>query len=149
MRTAEMMIWSAVVGSMGLIVLLAFADALYSRTRSSINALVHLTGGLLFVALLSGLASAVFSPLQGNPIHVLQVLIGPLCASMGSYGTSRWLSAQQRDRIMKTSLHAVSIAGLAGAPLCLLLDHNLQLPASAAITVCSLCVLIWLGVRAA
>ncbi len=149
MRTAEMMIWSAVVGSMGLIVLLAFADALYSRTRSSANALGYLMGGWFFVALLSGLAGAVFTQIQGEPLHVLQVLIGPLCASVGSYGTSRWLSAQQRDRIMKTSMRTISIAGLAGAPLCLLLERDLQLPVSAAITICSLCVLIWLGVRAA
>lgn len=149
MRTAEMMIWSAVVGSIGLIVLLAFADALYSRTRSSFNALVNLVGGWLFVALFSGLPGALFSPLAGPPLHVLQVIVGPLCASMASYGTSRWLTAQQRDRTMKTSMRLVSIACLAGAPLCLLLKYEFQLPASAALTVCSLGVLIWVGARAA
>lgn len=149
MRTAEMMIWSAVVGSMALIVLLALADALYSRSRSSFNALIYMTGGWLFVALLSGLPAAVFKFLGSAELHVLQVLAGPLCASMGSYCTSRWLSAQQRDRVMKISLRTVSIVCLAGSPLCLLLQHDFQLPASAALTVSSLGVLIWLGVRAA
>ncbi len=144
-----MMIWSAVVGSMGLIVLLALADALYSRTRSSFNALIYMVGGWLFVTLLSGLPGAIFPQLGSKPLHVLQVLIGPLCTSIGSYGASRWLAAQQRDRIMKTSLHVVSLVCLAGAPLCFFLKYEFQLPASGAFTVCGLGVLIWLGVRAA
>lgn len=137
------------MGSIGLIVLLAIADALYSRNRSSINALAYLTGGWLFVTLLSGLPAAMFPRLPADTLHVLQVLVGPLCAAIGGYGAGLWLSANQRDRTMKTTLHFVTSACLAGGPMCLLARPEVQLLASACITVSSLCIMIWLGSRAA
>ena len=149
MLAAEMMIWSAAVGSIGLIVLLAVADALYSRNRSSINALLYLAGGWLFVTLLSGLPAAMLPRLSSNTLQVLQVLIGPLCGGFGSYGAGLWLSAQQRDRTIKTTLYLVTAACVVGGPLCLLASPEVQLLASGCITVSSLCVMIWLASRAA
>jgi GGDEF domain-containing protein len=135
MRTAEMMIWSAEVGSVGLIVLLALADAIYSRSRGALNALVYLSCAWLFIALLSGLPQAVFPGFAPSTLHVLQVLIGPLCTALGSYGASLWMSAHKRDRATEICLLGSTVLALVGGPLCLLAPPALQLPISACLSI--------------
>lgn len=102
MNTAATIIWSAAAGSMGLVVLLGAADALYSRSRASMQSLVYLTACWLFFMLLSGLAAAM-PPSPGAPwLPAAQVLIGPLCGGLGTYGAGQWLAvraAQQGDRL--------------------------------------------------
>jgi GGDEF domain-containing protein len=148
-RPVELMIWSAEVGSIGLIVLLALADAVYSRSRASVHGLVYLFSAWLFVTLLSGLPAALFAGLSPDMMQTAQILIGPWCAGIGSYGASLWLGAHQRDRTMKVSLRTATAVCLAGGPLCFLLAPELRLPASAALSVTGVCVSLWLGVRAA
>ena len=148
MSTAELLIWSAAVGAIGLVVLLAVADALYSRTIPSLQTLAYLGGFWVFVALLSGLWVAIWPAMR--PISTTgQILIGPLCAAIGSYGCSRWLSAHKRDRLMTVSLQTLTLTSLVGGPLCLLLSPTWRLPASAALSVLNMAVVVWMSVRAA
>jgi len=148
MNAAETVIWSAAAGSIGLVVLLAVADTIYSRSQASLQSLVYLSVCWLFFTLLSGLPEAVLPQADAPWMHTAQVLIGPLCAGVGAYGASHWLSASKRDRVTDLSFRGTTLLCLVGGPLCLLLPSGLQLPASAALTVVTLSVAVWLAVRA-
>ena len=137
------------MGVISVIVLMAIADAFYSRNRSSVNALIYFAGNWLFVILLSGLPGAVLPQMPAEVLHVLRVLVGPLTASMGCYGASLWLSAHKRDRTVEIGLRFVVAACLAGGPLSLLSSPDTQLLVSAYLTVTCQCVLILLCVRGA
>jgi len=143
----EMMLWSAAAGALGLVVLLAMADALYSRTRAASQTLAYLALCWAVVMLLSGLPAAVWPEAQ-DALGTAQLLAGPLCAAMGSYGASKWLSAHQRDHLMKVSLLTMTVVCLAGAPLCLVLVPEWRLPVSGALAIANLSVVLWLSVRA-
>jgi GGDEF domain-containing protein len=147
LSSAEMMLWSAAAGAIGLVVLLALADTLYSRTRAASQTLAYLALCWGVVMLLSGLPAAIWPSLKG-PLGVAQILSGPMCAAMGSFGASEWLSAHQRDRLMKVSLLTITLLCLAGGPLCLLLAPAWRLPASGALAIANLSVVLWLSVRA-
>src|SRR5687768_6721995 len=108
LSSAEMMLWSAGAGAIGLVVLLALADTLYSRTRAALQTLAYLALCWLFVMLLCGLPAAIWPGLK-EPLGIAQILCGPLCAAMGSFGASQWLSAHQRDRLMKVSLLTITL----------------------------------------
>ena len=147
MSGAEMMLWSASAGALGLVVLLALADTLYSRTRAASQTLAYLALCWAVVLLLSGLPSALW-PVAHDELATAQLLVGPLCAAMGSYGASKWLSAHQRDHLMKVSLLAMTVVCLAGMPLCLVLAPEWRLPVSGALAISNLSVVLWLSVRA-
>jgi GGDEF domain-containing protein len=148
MNAAETVIWSAAAGSIALVVLLALVDAIYSRSRASVHSLIYLGACWLFFLLLSGLPEALLSQTDAPWVHTAQVLIGPLCAGLGAYGASHWLSAPKRDRVTDISFRGTTVLCLVGGPLCLLLPHGLQLAASAMLTVVTLSVALWLAVRA-
>lgn len=147
MSDSEMMLWSAAAGALGLVVLLAVADAVYSRTRAAWQTLSYLALCWLVVVLLCGLPIELW-PDGKEPLGVAQILAGPVCASMGSFGASQWLSAHQRDRLMKVSLLTMTLVCVIGGPLCLLLAPQWALPASATLAVLNLSVVLWLSVRA-
>jgi GGDEF domain-containing protein len=149
MNTAELMIWSAAAGAMGLVVMLAAADAVYSRSRASLYSLVYIAACWLFFALFSGLPAAMLAPVGTPWLQIAQVLAGPLCAALGAHGAGHWLAAARRDRLTDIIFRSTTLLGLAGGPLCLLLPPGLQLTASAALTVTSLCLMLWLTLRAA
>lgn len=148
MSTPELLLWTAAVGAIGLVVLLALGDLIYSRTRAAARALVYLGCCWVFVALFSGLAAAVW-PRYAPPLSAVQILAGPLFSALGSYWCNVWLSAQKRDRLIKTSLLVMTLACVVGGPLCFLLIPSLRLPASAALSIATLSVSLWLSVRAA
>lgn len=148
MPDADMMLWSAAAGALGLVLLLALADACYSRNRAAWQTLAYLALCWVVVMLLSGLPAALW-PDAREWLSTAQVLVGPLCAAMGSFGASKWLSAHQRDRVMKASLLGMTLVCLAGGPLCLLLlAPDWRLPASGALAIANLSVVLWLSVRA-
>lgn len=148
MNAAETIIWSAASGSIGLVVLLSAADAAFSRSRASVQSLIYLSACWLFFTLLSGLPAALL-PAGGAPwLHTAQVLMGPLCAGLGTYGAGHWLSASRRDRLTDIGFRSASALCLVGGPLCLMLPVGIQLTASAVLTVLSLSVTVWLTVRA-
>jgi GGDEF domain-containing protein len=152
MSTAELILWSACVGAAALVVLLALADYAYTRTRASLQSLVYLTGSFLFFALLSGLLGVAASALWSVPaaaIRIAQILIGPLCAVMGSWWISQWLSAHKRDRFGKNVLQAVTLTSLVGGGLCLFLKPDWSLLASAGLTMVNVSVALLISVRAA
>lgn len=152
MLLPELILWSASVGATALVVLLALADCAYSRTRASLQTLAYLTGCFLFFALLSGLfgvaASALWS-VPAAPIRTAQILIGPLCAVMGSWWISQWLSAHKRDRFGNNILRVVTLMSLVGGLLCLFLKPEWALLASAGLTMVNISVALWISVRAA
>ena len=148
MPDADMMLWSAAAGALGLVLLLALADAFYSRNRAAWQTLAYLALCWVVVMLLSGLPAALW-PGARAWLATAQILAGPLCAAMGSFGASKWLSAHQRDRVMKASLLGMTLVCLAGGPLCLLLlAPDWRLPASGALAIANLSVVLWLSVRA-
>jgi GGDEF domain-containing protein len=152
MTTPELILWSATVGAAGLVVLLALADCAFSRTRASLQSLAYLSGCFWFLALLSGLFGVVTTALWSTPVavtRIAQTLIGPVCAVMGTYWISRWLSAHQRDRFGKNLLRVVTLMCLLGAPLCLLLKPDWALPLSAALTMVNVSVALLISARAA
>ncbi len=137
------------MGSMGLVVVLAAAEALYSRSRASLQSLVYLGMFWLFFALMCGLPAVVLPAASAPWIFIAQVLIGPLRSTMGFYGGRHWLASSRRDRLTDISFRGTTWLCLVGGPLCLLLPTGLQLQASAALTVFSVCVMLWLTARAA
>lgn len=152
MSTPELILWSASVGAAALVVLLALADCAYTRTRASLQTLAYLAGSFLFLALLSGLfgaASAALWSIPAAPIRTAQVLIGPVCAVMGSWWISQWLSAHKRDRFGKNTLLAATVIGLVGGVLCLFLNPDWALMASAGLAMANISVALLICVRAA
>ncbi|MEO8388162.1 MAG: hypothetical protein ABI546_07160 [Polaromonas sp.] len=147
MTSTEMMLWSAAAGALGLVVLLALADAFYSRSRAAWHTLAYLAFCWLVVLLLCGLPGELW-PAAIEPLRIAQILIGPFGAAIGSVGASEWLSAHQRDRLMKVSLLAMTLVCITGGPLCLLLPPQWALPVSAALAIANLSVVLWLSVRA-
>lgn len=152
MSTPELVLWSASVGATALVVVLAMADSAYSRTRASLQTLAFMTGCFLFFALLSGLFCTVASALWSLPamsVRTGQILIGPVCAVMGSWWISQWLSAHKRDRFGKNTLHGVTAMSLAGGLMCLFLTPDRALLVSAALTMINVSVALLISVRAA
>lgn len=140
------------MGAAALVVLLALADCAYSRTRASLQTLAYLTGSFLFLALLSGLFGAAASALwsvPAAPVRTAQILIGPVCAVMGSWWISQWLSAHKRDRFGKNMLHVVTLVSLVGGVGCLFLKSDWALMASAGLTMVNVSVALLICVRAA
>ncbi len=147
MTPAEMMLWSAEAGALGLVVGLALGELVWSRTRAAVQAVAYLFFCWLAVMLLSGLPAAIW-PFARPQLVLAQVVVGPLCAAMGSYGASEWLSAHQRDHLMRVCLLTVTGLCLVGGPLCLLAPAEWRLPASAVLAIGNLSVVLWLSVRA-
>ena len=108
MNPAETIIWSAASGSIGLVVLLGAADTLYSRSKASVQSLIYLMACWLFFTLFSGLPASLSVPPGPSWLQTAQVLAGPLCGSLGTYGAGRWLSAAKRDRLTDISFRSIS-----------------------------------------
>jgi hypothetical protein len=148
MSAPEIMLWSATAGAVGMVVLVGLVDATLSRTRAAWQLLAYSLGSALVVVLLGGLPHALW-PQWHTSLQLAQVLLGPLCAAMGSYGVSQWLYADRRDRTIRITLVVMTASSLAGGPLCLLLAPASRLQASAALCVATMALALWLTVRAA
>ena len=81
LSTPELLLWIATVAAIGLVVLLALADVLYSRTHAAVRALVYLGECWLFVALFRGLDDAAL-PATAAPQAIARVLAGPVCSAL-------------------------------------------------------------------
>jgi GGDEF domain-containing protein len=148
MSAAEIMLWSAVTGAVGMVILTGLVDAAVSRTVAAWQLLAYLTTSSLIVILLGGLPEALW-PGDRAWLQMAQVLMAPLCAAIGSYGVSQWLYADRRDRTIRITLVVMTVSSLAGGPLCLLLSPASRLPASAALCITTMALALWLAVRAA
>ena len=148
MSALELMIWSMAAGAMGAVVLAELTDLAFSRSLGAAQGTVYHFTALVFVVALSGIPLAVLPDMNTRVLHVVQVLIGPVCGAMGNYWLRGWLSAHQRDRIMEASLRISAIlAPIAGLAL-LALPERQQLPAAAAICLFNSGLVLWLAVRA-
>jgi GGDEF domain-containing protein len=148
MSAAEIVLWSAATGAVGVVVFMGLVDAVLARTRAAWQLLAYLLGCALVVILLGGLPDALW-PEGRASLQLAQVLLGPLCAAIGSYGVSQWLYANRRDRVIRITLAVMTVSSLAGGPLCLLLAPASRLPASAALCITTMALSLWLAVRAA
>ena len=148
MSAAEIMLWSAAAGAVGMVMLMGLVDAAVSRTMAAWQLLAYMTGCSLVVMLLGGLPDALWP--EGRAwLQMAQVLVAPLCAAIGSYGISQWLYADRRDRMIRITLVVMTAFSLVGGPLCLLLEPASRLPASAALSITTMALALWLAVRAA
>jgi GGDEF domain-containing protein len=152
MSPAEIMLWSAAAGAVGMVVLVGLADALIARTTAAWQLLAYLIGYALAVVVLSGLLDALCDPIWPECrdwLQIVQVLVGPLSAAMGCYGVSQWLYANRRDRTIRMTLAIMTGASLVGGFLCFFLPSAYRLPASAALSITTMAFALWLAVRAA
>jgi hypothetical protein len=146
--SAEIMLWSAATGAVGMVALIGLVAATLTRTRAAWQLLAYLLGCALVVIFLGGLPDALW-PEGRVGLQLTQVLLGPLCAAMGSYGVSQWLYADRRDRLIRITLAVMTLSSLVGGPLCLLLEPGSRLQASAALCITTMAFALWLTVRAA
>ncbi len=148
MSGTEIMLWSATMGTLAMVVLMGLVDAALSRALAAWQLLGYLTGSALVAILLCGLPANLWPEARAG-LQLAEVLLGPLCAAVGSYGVSQWLYADRRDRTIRITLMVMTASSLAGGPLCLLLEPASRLPASAALCVTTMALALWLAVRAA
>jgi GGDEF domain-containing protein len=143
----ELMIWSMAAGVIAAVVVVGLIDVAVVRTAGAAQGLVYHLTALLFVILLSGIPRAIQPHFSIRALHVAQVLIGPLCSSLGNYWIRGWLAAHQRDRTMAWSLGiSAAVTPVAGL-LCFTLPYGQQLPAAAFICLVNSGLVLWLGVR--
>jgi GGDEF domain-containing protein len=147
MSALELMIWSMAAGVIAAVVVVGIIDLAVVRTAGAAQGLVYHLTALLFVILLSGIPQAVQPQTSLHVLHTAQVLIGPLCSSLGNYWIRGWLAAHQRDRTMAWTLGvSAAVTPLAGL-LCFTLPFSQQLPAAALICLVNSGLVLWLGVR--
>src|SRR5438105_3008680 len=131
MSALELMIWSMAAGVIAAVVVVGLVDLAVVRSAGAAQGVVYHFTALLFVILLSGIPRAIHPQVSVRALHVAQVLIGPLCSSLGNYWIRGWLAAHQRDRIMAWSLGLSAVATPIAGLLCFALPYSQQLPAAA------------------
>lgn len=90
MSSAEIMLWSAATGAVGMVVLMGLVDAVLSRTVAAGQLLAYLLGCALVVILLGGLPDALCDPRWPDCrawLFNAQVLLGP-CAPLSAVTAS-------------------------------------------------------------
>ena len=147
MSAVELVIWSLAAGAIGMVLLFNLAELAITRSVAALQSTAYLALALLFVLLLSGLAS-LWTGLSPRGLRIAQVLIGPACNALGHHWIRGWLSASQRDGIMETLLRAAAAGSVVAGLLCLALPKPQQLPAAAAICLLNSALLLWMTVRA-
>jgi GGDEF domain-containing protein len=147
MSRLELIIWSMALGAIAAVALARAADLLVRPSRSQLRAVAYHGTVFLLVLILSGVLQQAGVP-AGRPLHVAQVLAGPVCGGLANFWVRGWLNAHQRDRIMfqvlRASAWAVPLAGAA----CLALPLEQQLLAAAGISLLGSTTTLWLTVRA-
>ncbi|MBC5764798.1 diguanylate cyclase domain-containing protein [Ramlibacter albus] len=147
MSPVEVVIWSMATGAIGTVVLLGLAEVAFGRTVAGLQGTAYHALALLFVFLLSGLPREIWPGLDERWLRVMQVMIGPICNTLGNYWVRGWLGAHYRDSLMEAGLRWAGwvspFAGLA----CLLLPWPQQLPAAGAICLLNAALLFWLTTR--
>lgn len=147
MSRLELIIWSMALGAIAAVALARAADLLVRPSRSQLRAVAYHGTVFLLVLILSGVLQQAGVP-AGRPLHVAQVLAGPVCGGLANFWVRGWLNAHQRDRIMfqvlQASAWAVPLAGAA----CLALPLEQQLLAAAGVSLLGSTTTLWLTVRA-
>lgn len=147
MSRLELIIWSMALGAIAAVALARAADLLVRPSRSQLRAVAYHGTVFLLVLILSGVLQQAGIP-AGRPLHVAQVLAGPVCGGLANFWVRGWLNAHQRDRIMfqvlRASAWAVPLAGAA----CLALPLEQQLLAAAGVSLLGSTTTLWLTVRA-
>lgn len=147
MSRLELIIWSMALGAIAAVALARAADLLVRPSRSQLRAVAYHSTVFLLVLILSGVLQQAGIP-AGRPLHVAQVLAGPVCGGLANFWVRGWLNAHQRDRIMfqvlRASAWAVPLAGAA----CLALPLEQQLLAAAGVSLLGSTTTLWLTVRA-
>ena len=147
MSRLELITWSMALGAIAAVALARTADLLVRPSRSQLRGAAYHGTVFLQVLILGGVLQQAGVP-AGKPLHVAQVLAGPLCGGLVNFWVRGWLNAHQRDRIMfqvlRASAWAVPLAGVA----CLALPLEQQLLAAGAVSLLGSTITLWLTVRA-
>lgn len=147
MSPLELITWSMALGAIAAVAVARAADLIVRPSRSQVRAVAYHGTVFLLVLLLSGVLQQAGVP-AGRPLHVAQVLAGPVCVGLANYWVRGWLNAHQRDRIMfqvlRASAWAVPLAGVA----CLALPLEQQLLAAAGASLLGSTITLWLTARA-
>lgn len=148
MSPVEVVIWSMATGAIGTVVLFGLAElAVSPRKAAGLQGTLYHALALLFVFFLSGLPHEVWPGIDERVVRVGQVMIGPLCNTLGNYWVRGWLGAHQRDGLMEAGLRWAGWVSPVAGLLCLLLPWQQQLPAVAAICLLNATLLFWLTTR--
>lgn len=84
MSPLELITWSMALGAIAAVALARAADLLVRPSRSQMPAVAYHGTVFLLVLLLSGVLQQAGVP-AGKPLHVAQVLAGPVCGGLANY----------------------------------------------------------------
>ena len=147
MGAAEVLIWGMASGAIGAVVLFGLAELAVSRSAAGFQGTLYHLFALAFVFLLSGLPRFAAPGLDEHALRVAQVMIGPLCNTLGNHWVRGWLAAGQRDGLMEAGLRIAGWISPAAGLACLALPWDDQLPAAAGIVLLNSAMLFWLTMR--
>lgn len=135
MNTAELVIWSAMLGGLVAIASFALIDSLIRHSVASRRAFlfVVLTGSACVV--MTGLPQALFPEIGLRLVHTLQNSLGLFSGALALRYLGLWLDAAADDRIMRISIRlgsaGMALSGLVLATITMLSQpdqrHNLML----------------------
>jgi hypothetical protein len=147
MGAQELAIWSMSLGTIAALALGRLAQFALAPSAAQLQAAAYHAVVFLLVLVLSGVGAHVAPGVDHAAWQVAQVLAGPLCVGVSDLWIRRWLYARQRDRLMSGGLRLLSVALPLGAAACLLLPHESQLPAAAALSLAGGTITLWLTAR--
>lgn len=148
MRVPELVIWSMALGAIAAVAAGRLADLLLRPAPNEWPALAYHALAFGFVLVLSPLPAGLGASPSPGPLHLLQVLAGPVCSGISNYWIRDWLHAAQRDRMMASGLVASALLLPLVGVACLALPAAYRLPAAAAASLLGSLVTLWMTVRA-
>lgn len=147
MGTPTVVVWSMALGATAAVAFARAGDLLARPSLAQLRAVGYHVSVFLLVLVLSGVLRQAAHPAPA-PLHVLQVLAGPVCVGLSNFWIHDWLGAARRDRLMARVLRlsAFLLPGLALAALWLAAPR--QLPAAMALSLAGSALTCWLTLRA-
>jgi GGDEF domain-containing protein len=115
MSLAEVALWSACLGVFALSFVVAFAQALVTRTVMGLQLAAFVSALGLFVATGSGWLAAMNTGLSAQLLQKLTLCSGPIAACIATLGLRQFLRAYQRDALVQISLLVASLIAAASA----------------------------------
>jgi GGDEF domain-containing protein len=147
MGTQALAIWSMALGTIAAMGLARVVQFALAPSAAQVQAVGYHAAVFVLVLVLSGAGAHVAPFVDHAGWQVAQVLAGPLCVGISDLWIGGWLYAPHRDRLMAAALRVCAIALPLGAAACLLLPHDRQLPAAAALALAGGALTLWLTAR--
>lgn len=99
MSSAEIAVWSAMVGGLLTLAGLSTLDLFFSFKKGALRNLIFLLVAGMACALISGLPEHFFPNLSGTALRMLKASLGPWASGMALYYLGLWLGSNPEDRI--------------------------------------------------